>query len=86
MNLVLEGIPRGTAQLERELNTINIMKLKPFLTFISMSLILSGCQTLSPEVATQQPIDPVLLGRFRDNPDYRHAIALLGYTDPKLKV
>lgn len=34
----------------------------------------------------QQPVDPVLLGRFQDNPDYRHAIALLGYTDPELKM
>jgi len=30
----------------------------------------------------QRAVEAALLDRFRDNPDYRRAIALLGYTDP----
>ena len=41
----------------------------------------SGLRDIRP--LPRQPIDPALLGKFRANPDYRQAIALLGYTNPE---
>ncbi|MFQ5643504.1 MAG: hypothetical protein ACE5FQ_07375 [Thiogranum sp.] len=41
----------------------------------------SGLREITP--LPQRPVDPALLGKFRANPDYRQAIALLGYTDPE---